>query len=434
MPKFFIARCLERKGKSNQKGGVTMRRKSSLTVVAAAVIMASMLVFGDISASSGAATTGEVLKIGLIHSLSGPFGMLTKYSMPVIQMEFDKVNASGGLLGKQVQLVIRDDQGDPSVVAQKLTELKGEGCSAILGPFMGANGRPAMQWAAANKMTLVTYASPSLSDRVDHPKYVFFTTPVQVATAEAMYRGLLARPFKSFYYIGADIANAHELYDYVSAKMKKEHPEIANLGDVWVGLNTMEFSNLISTTLAKNPDVLISGSAGPGWAAFAQQGMKFNLFKKMRVAATYALESAVTTSFGKNYPEGVETTSWAPFWDKSKAMQEFTQASLKVSKVYPADKGMECYLGTLALIAGVRKAGSVDPDTLSTVMENLSFDTPLGTLHFNDYDHQLKIPIWWSTTGYSKDYPIAIGVKNIKYGDDLYPSKEEILRLRAAQK
>jgi branched-chain amino acid transport system substrate-binding protein len=374
------------------------------------------------------------MKVGLISSLSGPFAMLTRYSIPNVQMTIEKVNASGGLLGKQVQIVTRDDQGDPSVVAQKLTELKGEGCSVILGPFMGANGRPAMQWAAANKVPLITYASPSLADRVNPVKYTFFATPVQVAVAETMYRGLLSKPFKSFYYIGADIANAHELYDYIVAKLKKEHPEIVNLGDVWVGLSTMEFSNLISTALAKSPDVLISGSAGPGWAAFAQQGMKFNLFKKTRVAATYALESAVTASFGKNYPEGVETTSWSPFWDTSKAMQDYVQAHLKPDKLYPADKGMEFQLAVLALAAGVKKAGTLEPDVLAAALENLSYDTPLGTLHFNDYDHQLKIPIWWSTSGYSKDYPIAVGVKNIKYGDDLYPTKEEILKLRAAGK
>jgi branched-chain amino acid transport system substrate-binding protein len=217
--------------------------------------------------------------------------------------------------------------------------------------------------------------------------------------------------------------------------MKKEHPEIVNLGDLWVGLTSFEFSNLISTALAKKPDVLISGSAGPGWAAFCQQGMKFNLFNKTRVVATYALESAVTKSFGKNYPEGIETTSWAPYWDNSKPMKDFLQAHLKVAEgLYPADKGMECYLGTLALIAGIKKAGSVDPDTLASTMENLSVETPLGTLHFNDYDHQLKIPIWWSITGYSKDFPLAVGVKNMKYGDDLYPTKAEIAVLKSAGK
>jgi ABC-type branched-subunit amino acid transport system substrate-binding protein len=410
-----------------------MGRKSSLTVFVAAAVFMSTLVLGGFSTSYGATDSDEVMKIGIIHSLSGPFGMLTKYSMPVIQMAWDRVNAAGGLLGKQVQLIVRDDQGDPSVVAQKLTELKGEGCVAILGPFMGANGRPATQWAASNNMPLVTYASATLMDRVNCPKNVFYTAPLEDARAEAMYRGMFSQPVKSFFFIGNDIVDSHDMYEYIANKMKKEHPEVANLGDVWVGLNVFEFSNLISTALAKKPDVLISGSAGPGWAAFAQQGMKFNLFKKTRVVATYALETAVTKSFGKNYPQGVETTSWAPYWIKTKAMEDYVQDHLKASDgLYPADKGMECYLGTLALIAGIKKAGSIDPDVLSAAMENMSFDTPLGTLHFNDYDHQLKIPIWWSTSGYSKDFPLAVGVKNVKYGDDLYPTRQEIEALKAA--
>ncbi len=411
-----------------------MRGKSSFTVFVATVIMVSALALSAVLATPGAATSKEVLKIGLISSLSGPFAMLTRYSVPAVQMVIDKANASGGLLGKQLQLITRDDQGDPSVVAQKLTELKGEGCIAILGPFMGANGRPAVQWASANKVPLITYASPSLSDRVHYNKHVFFTIPVQDAVSEAMYRGILSQPVKSFYFIGGDIANAHEMYDYISAKLKKTHPEIVNLGAVWVGLNSMEFSNLISTALSKKPDVLINGEAGPGWAALCQQGMKFNLFKKTRVVGTYMLESAVTASFGKNYPEGMESAVWCPFWDTSKAMQDYLQAHLKAAKVYPADKGMEFHLAALALVAGITKAGSSDPDAIADALENLSFDTPLGTLHFNDYDHQLKIPIWWSTTGYSKDYPIAVGVRSTKYGDDLYPTKEEIVALRAAGK
>ena len=214
-----------------------MRIKLSFTVFVAAVVMVSTLVLGSVSTSSGAPATGEVMKIGLIHSLSGPFGMLTKYSIPAIQMAFDKVNESGGLLGKQVQLIIRDDQGDPSIVAQKLTELKGEGCVAILGPFMGANGRPATQWAAANKMTLVTYASATLIDRINCPKYVFFTTPLEISRAEAIYRGMLSRPIKSYFFIGNDIVDSHDMYEYIVNKMKKEHPEIVNLGDLWVGLS-----------------------------------------------------------------------------------------------------------------------------------------------------------------------------------------------------
>ena len=410
-----------------------MRNKLIAVFAAAAVIMAFVLVPGAVSTSFGDTASKETIKIGFLSSLSGPFAMLTRYSSPAVQMVIDKANASGGLFGKQLQIVTRDDQGDPSVVAQKLTELKGEGCIAVLGPFMGSNGRPAIQWASTNNLPLITCSSPSLADRVHYNKHTFFTVPVEAALAEATVRGMLSRPMKSFYFLGSDIVNAHEMYDFMVDKLKKTHPEIVNLGSVWPSISNVEFSNLISAALAKKPDVVISGQAGPGWAALCQQGMKFNLFKRARVVGTYMLESAVSASFGKNYPEGMETTLWCPFWDKSKAMQDYLQAHLAVSKVYPADKGFELHLAALAAVAAMKKAGSADPEAITGALENLSFESPVGIVHFNDYDHQLKIPIWYASTGYSKDFPIAVGVNSIKYGDEVYPTKEEILALRAAK-
>ena len=409
-------------------------RTKLIVVFATAVIMASVLVPGAVPTTLGATSSKETIKIGFLSSLSGPFAMLTRYSSPAVQMVIDNANASGGLFGKQLQIITRDDQGDPSVVGEKLAELKGEGCVAILGPFMGANGRPAIQWASMNNVPLITCSSPSLADRVHTNKYTFFTIPVQNAVAETLYRGMLSRPVKSFYYLGSDIVNAHEMYDYIADKMKKNHPEIVNLGSVWPSISNVEFSNLISAALAKKPDVVISGQAGPGWAALCQQGMKFNLFKRARVVGSYALESAVTASFGKNYPEGVGTTDWCPFWDESQAMQDYLKAHLAVAKVYPADKGFELHLAALAVVAAMKKAGSAEPDAIANALENLSFESPVGAVHFNDYDHQLKIPIWYATSGYSQKFPIAVGVHSIKYGDDLYPSKEEILALRAAAK
>jgi branched-chain amino acid transport system substrate-binding protein len=214
-------------------------------------------------------------------------------------------------------------------------------------------------------------------------------------------------------------------------KLKKTHPEIVNLGSVWPSFTNQEFSNIISAALAKKPDVIIVGQAGPGWAALCQQGIKFNLFKKTRAVGCYMLESAVTASFGKNYPEGMETVGWCPFWEQTKPMQDYLKEHLALTKVYPADKGIELHLAALGLVAAMKKAGSADPEAITSALENLAFDGPIGPVHFDDYDHQLKIPIWYETTGYSKDFPIAVATHMIKYGDEVYPTKEEILALRA---
>jgi branched-chain amino acid transport system substrate-binding protein len=350
-------------------------------------------------------------------------------------MVVNNVNASGGLLGRRVQLILKDDQGDPSLVAQRLTELKSEGVVAILGPFWGANGKPTQQWAETNNIPVISFADPQTISRVNYNKYIFWTLPASDAVTEAIYRGILSKPVKSIYNIGVDVVNPHDQYNWIWGKMKKEHPEVINLGEIWVGGRDMEFSNIISAALAKKPDVINAGIAGPAWAALVQQGQKFNLFQKTRVVGQYILGAEVSTPFGKNYPEGIESAVWCPFWDTSnKAMQDYVQAHLKAAKVYPADKGMEFHLAALAAVAGIKKAGSTDPDAIVKALETVTFDSPIGPIHFDDYDHQANIPIWWATSTQSANFPIAIGTKMTKYGTDLYPTKEEIMALRAAKK
>src|SRR5208283_2099685 len=100
----------------------------------------------------------------------------------------------------------------------------------------------------------------------------------------------------------------------------------------------------------------------------------------------------------------------------------------------PADKGMEFHLAALAAVAAIKKAGKTDADALVGALETVTFDTPIGPVHFNDYDHQATIPIWWATSVQSSAYPIAIGTNMIKYGTDLYPSRERMLALRAGKK
>ena len=45
----------------------------------------------------------------------------------------------------------------------------------------------------------------------------------------------------------------------------------------------------------------------------------------------------------------------------------------------------------------------------------MTFDTPIGSVHYRDFDHQAMMPIWYVTSGYSDDYPLAIGLNPTKY-------------------
>ena len=122
----------------------------------------------------------------------------------------------------------------------------------------------------------------------------------------------------------------------------------------------------------------------------------------------------------------------APFWLNTPEMQAYTQEYYTKYKVYPGELSMDYYLSTLSLCEGIKKAGTTDTDQVIRTLETLTMtNTPLGVISYNDYDHQANSPLWYGSSIISPDYPIAIAQNMIKYQDNIYPTRDEVLALRS---
>jgi hypothetical protein len=233
--------------------------------------------------------------------------------------------------------------------------------------------------------------------------------------------------------IAADVLPNHELYDYFWAEISKIKPSIKNLGSYWVGPFDSDFVNVIAATLAKKPDVVLNLCQGSGFNVFVQQANSFKLFEKTKTVTSLNLEGNATLPFGKDYPVGIQATITAPFWLDTPEMRSFTQEFSKRTQLYPGDLTLDYYISTLSLLTAIQNAGTTDTDKVIAAYENLTLEnTPVGSISYNDYDHQSNTPLWYATSGYSPDYPIAIGLNMTKYQDDIYPTKDEIFALRGS--
>ncbi len=375
------------------------------------------------------------IKLGYISSLSGLFGSVDQYLTPAVQMAVDDINKNGGINGRQVELMARDDQGDPSLVAQKASELKAAGCVAIVGCLLDSCDQVLSQWSKDNQFPVSITCAATLSLRTTNfHKYAFNTNPVSLAMARIFVQNISKQQdVTKIYYIGSDENVAHDIYDLFWREIVKTRPEMTNLGASWVGVMDMEFSNIISAALAKEPDLILGGIAGPPWTSLVQQGQRFDLFNKTKWSGYNLIGAELTSSFGKDYPTGIQSTTWSPFFLDYKPMQDFSQAYLAKNKVYPADITMCYYVSAYTVLQAIKQANSTEPDAIVKAMETMSFDIPTGTVRYNTYDHQLNMPVWYGQSGYSDDYPIAVGIDMTKYQDEVYPTEQEILALREAK-
>jgi branched-chain amino acid transport system substrate-binding protein len=386
--------------------------------------------------SASSSTSGAPIRIGVIASTSGFFAALGEHMVPGAQMAVDKVNASGGLLGRKVELMLRDDQADPSVVVQKAAELKAAGCVAIVGTFLDSNNAVLCQWGTDNKVLISAADDTVLANRTTKfSKYLFFNHPINLATSNAIFQSVSKQAdINSVYFLSGDVIVAHDIYNSFWAQMKKAKPTATDAGSTWVSPMEMDFSSIIGTILNKKPNMIISGLGGPQWPAFIKQAGQFGLFKSTKIGAIYGLDSSTSTPLGKDTPEGLQGIMTSPFFLDTPEMKAFNQDFMTRSKgQYASDLTLDFYTATMAVCEAIKSANSTDQDKVIAAWEKLTLNTPVGTVKMDAYDHQLEMPIWWITTKNSPDYPIVIGTNLVKYQDGIYPTKEEIQALGGAK-
>lgn len=410
--------------------------KKFFFLLIAIVLVSGLIITGCNSTTTSTAASGQTLKVGVMASTSGFFAAMGQYMTAGAQIAIDKENASGGVLGRKVEMIVRDDQADPSVVSQKASDLKASGCVGIVGTFMDAVTSALNQWGNDNQVLIADTSDTVLADRTTKfSKYIFFHQAVSSAIANMFFQEISKmNDVKSIYYLSGDVVVAHDIYNSFWASMAKSKPSVTNAGSTWLGSQEMDFSSSIGTILTKNPDLIITGLGGPQWPAFIKQATQFNLFQKCKVVAEYGLDASTSTPLGKDTPEGIYGIMYCPFFLDTPEMQAFQSSFANIDKgQYVNDLTLNYYNATLALLEAVKKAGSTDPSKIIPVWEGLTLNTPVGTVSMDAYDHQLEVPIWWATTKNSPNYPIVTATNMVKYQQGIYPTKDQINALRAAK-
>jgi branched-chain amino acid transport system substrate-binding protein len=392
--------------------------------------------------SKAAVTTSasaSPIKIGFIIPMSGPYAASLVYFQPAIQMVIDKFNAAGGVLGRQIQLVATDSQGDPSKIAQIADQMKAAGCVGIIGELLDPSCLALEQWAGTNHIPAMILSDSQEVTTTNFNKYSFHVDTPVWAIGNAMIDVITTQTaVKSIYTLGGDISFVHFIYNMMWPEannplypgLNKTRPDIKNLGVTWADLTKMDFSNDISAVLAKKPDMVYSGLGGPPYINFVKQAQQFDLFKQVKFLGTFTSGADAADSFGKDFPSGIQTVTWCPLGLQDKTFQDFVQAFYTKAKVYPFDHTIAYYLGAEALLESIQKSGSTEPDKMVAALENTSVDSPLGPIFVDDYSHQFHIPQWYAESGYVSGINISAFTNLRKLPDSMYPTKDIITTLR----
>jgi branched-chain amino acid transport system substrate-binding protein len=367
-----------------------------LPVLAALVVAGCGGGNGDTAAATGGgetggAASGEPIKIGASLPLTGDFSEPGVAAQQGYQIWADQVNAAGGLLGRPVDITIKDDQSDQNVIVSDYNALiQQDKVDLLLGTFSSLLNLPASAVAERNQMLYVEPAggSPEMFSRGF--KYLFFA---QQATAEHQAdlfsewaAGLPAdqKP-KTAAYVIADDPFGGPVAEGIQSKL-----EAAGVQTVYSKVyppETTNFDAIAAAVAAKKPDVIAQGSAGLADGVGLVRALRKVGYspKQLFQASTPSFADQYSDAIGLDNTEGVFYAVSYHVDAPTPGNKEFLDAYRAKFDTDPPEDAADAYAAAQVLQAAVENVGSIDDQTaLADWLRANSVDTILGTLSWDD--------------------------------------------------
>lgn len=336
------------------------------------------------------------IKIGFIDPLTGSLSALAQSEVEGARYAVDTINKKGGILGRQVVLLVEDSANDVGTGVQKARKLiDRDGVNAIIADVNSAIAYAVSQ--VSNEKKVFHIVAGGHTDPItgkDCKWNVFRVCNTTTMDAAAITNTLIEKFGKRWYFVTPDYAYGHTLQDAFVKNLKAAGGEYQ--GDMLPIANT-DFSATLIKAKAYKPDVLLNNMGGLAQIDCMKQFVQFGLSKSMALGgALFELESVLSV------PPEAQAGWWVMEWWWNQPgvphVAEFV-AGIKAAVNKPATA--RHWFGHVAIHSvriAAEKAKSLDAVKLSRALEDevLPPDVALqpGNIAYRAGDHELTANIF----------------------------------------
>jgi urea transport system substrate-binding protein len=378
------------KNNKSQSGMVASRRAFLKTTGIGAVVLAAPAIIRPASAA-------DPIKVGVISPLTGAWTVYGKAHISGFQLAVDEINAAGGVLGRQIEIVVGDSKTEPRVVVEQANRLiRQERVDFLAGTFSSAERNAAGPVVkAADKILLYPTFYEGQEKKyypgVCNPNiFMFGPEPTQQVWPHMEY---MTKEFgKKFFMIGSDYAWPRVTNEVTKQKLKELGGEV--VGEVYIPFNTPQYESVLRDIRKSGANIIFHSLTGSDTVNFRQQFAAAGMQKDF-VTWTVDDEEVVTSGLGPavsanayvsfDYFMSIDTPNNKVFLEKFKA--KFGKDAL-VNTV-----GVGMYNAAHMAAIAIKKAGAVDTKALRSGLKGVVFDkAPQGKVTMRAKDNQAIVP------------------------------------------
>jgi branched-chain amino acid transport system substrate-binding protein len=372
------------------------------------------------------------IKIGELNSYKSQPAFLDPYKKGW-EMAIEEINAKGGVLGKKLEVISRDDGATPGDAVRVADELiTREGVSVIAGTFLSNIGLAVTEFAGKKQVFFL--AAEPLTDKItwqNGNRYTFrlrSSTYMQVAMllpdALAAKKKRWALVYPNFEYGQSAVAAFKEL-------MKAKQPDIEFVTEQAPPLGKVDAGAVVQAIDDAKPDAIFNVLFGPDLAKLVREGSTRDVFKNRTVVSLLSGEPEYLDPLKDEAPVGWFVTGYP--WDEITAPENkaFVAAYQKRWNDYPRLGSVVGYVTMTSLAAGITKAGSTDTDKLIAAFRGLKVDSPFGPFEYRASDQQATMGAYVGKIAMKNGKGTMSDFKYVD-GASVLPSDAEVKRLRPA--
>jgi branched-chain amino acid transport system substrate-binding protein len=378
----------------------------------------------------GPAGAQTPIKIGELNSYKVFPAFLEPYKKG-IELAVEEVNAAGGALGRKIEVISRDDNGNPGDAVRVAEELMSrEQVSFLIGTFPSNVGLAVADFAKQRKVLFI--AAEPLTDKIvwdSGNAYTFrlrtstyMQTAMLIPDAAKLNKKRWAIVYPNYEYGQSATAAFKKL-------LKEKQPDVEFVVEQAPPLGKIDAGAVAQALADAKPDAIFSSLFGADLAKFVREGQTRGLFKGVEVFNLLAGEPEYLDPLKEEAPEGWYVTGYP--WSEIKTPEhtKFLNAYQAKFKDYPRLGSVVGYATVMSAVEVIKKAGSLDQDKLIAAMSGLKHMTPFGMVEYRAIDHQSTMGAYVGRIavkdgkGYMKDWRFVDG-------KDALPSDAEVLKMR----
>jgi urea transport system substrate-binding protein len=370
-------------------------KRSALTA-GSLVAVASLLLAGcgnkasetdSANAESCVDTSGSTIKVGALNSLSGTMAISEVTVRNAIDLAVEEINGSGGVMGKQIQLVGEDGASEPTVFAEKAEKLISSDCVAAVFGGWTSSSRKAMLPVFEGANSLLYY--PVQYEGLESSPNIFYTGATTNQQIVPALDYLKEKGVKSLYLVGSDYVFPQTANRIIKAYADANGIQIK--GEDYTPLGSTDFSTIVNKVRTADADAVFNTLNGDSNVAFFREYKNVGLTPQDMPVVSVSIAEEEVGGIGVQNITG-QLTAWNYYQTiDTPVNNEFVKAyKAKFGADKPTSDPMEAaYVSVYLWKNTVEKAQSFEVKAIQDNAGGVTFDAPEGLVTIDGENHHI---------------------------------------------